>query len=95
LEYCNIDSSCYHFELITADRIDGRAVLDVRQVDGFASGHVPDAVHVELGDLPGRAQAVPGEAVVMCGHDERAMTAAIVPPPRLGIHARDPSARDR
>ena len=65
-------------ELITADRIDGRAVLDVRQVAEYASGHVPDAVHVELGDLPGRAQAAPGEAVVMCGHGERAMTAASV-----------------
>jgi glyoxylase-like metal-dependent hydrolase (beta-lactamase superfamily II)/rhodanese-related sulfurtransferase len=63
-------------ELVGADRIDGRAVLDVRQDAEFVTGHVPGAVHVELGDLPGREQAAPHGAVVMCGHGERAMTAA-------------------
>ena len=63
-------------ELISASRLDGRAVLDVRQVAEYASGHVPGAVHMELGDLPGRAQDAPEGAVVMCGHGERAMTAA-------------------
>ncbi len=63
-------------ELVGAGRIDGRAVLDVRQDAEFAAGHVPGAVHIELGSLPGREQAVPGGAVVMCGHGERAMTAA-------------------
>jgi rhodanese-related sulfurtransferase len=51
-------------------------VLDVRQVAEYASGHVPGAVHVELGDLPGQAQDAPKGVVVMCGHGERAMTAA-------------------
>jgi len=63
-------------ELMTAARMDGRAVLDVRQDAEYAAGHVPGAVHIELGDLPGRIQAVPAGAVVMCGHGERAMTAA-------------------
>jgi hydroxyacylglutathione hydrolase len=63
-------------ELVSADQIDGRAVLDVRQDAEFAAGHVPGAVHVELGDLPGRAAGAPAGAVVMCGHGERAMTAA-------------------
>ena len=63
-------------ELVTAARMDGRAVLDVRQDGEYAAGHVPGAVHVELGDLPARIQAVPAGAVVMCGHGERAMTAA-------------------
>jgi hydroxyacylglutathione hydrolase len=63
-------------ELVTADRIDGRPVLDVRQAAEYASGHIPGAAHIELGDLPGRAPAAPGRAVVMCGHGERAMTAA-------------------
>jgi rhodanese-related sulfurtransferase len=62
--------------LVTAGGMDGRAVLDVRQDAEYVSGHVPGAAHIELGDLPGRAQDVPGEAVVMCGHGERAMTAA-------------------
>ena len=56
--------------------MDGRAVLDVRQDAEYRAGHVPGAAHIELGDLRGRAQDVPREAVVMCGHGERAMTAA-------------------
>jgi rhodanese-related sulfurtransferase len=56
--------------------MDGRAVLDVRQDAEYAAGHVPGAVHIELGELPARTQAVPAGAVVMCGHGERAMTAA-------------------
>jgi hydroxyacylglutathione hydrolase len=62
--------------LVTAGQMDGRAVLDVRQAAEYAAGHVPGAVHVELGDLPARAQDAPAGAVVMCGHGERAMTAA-------------------
>ena len=63
-------------ELVTAGYMDGRAVLDVRQDAEYSAGHVPGAVHVELGDLPARMQAAPAGAVVMCGHGERAMTAA-------------------
>jgi hydroxyacylglutathione hydrolase len=62
--------------LVRPDRVDG-PVLDVRQDSEYAAGHLPDAIHIELGDLPGHAHAVPEEAVtVMCGHGERAMTAA-------------------
>jgi rhodanese-related sulfurtransferase/glyoxylase-like metal-dependent hydrolase (beta-lactamase superfamily II) len=63
-------------ELVTAGRMGGRAVLDVRQAAEYKAGHVPGAVHVELGDLPARAQDTPAGAVVICGHGERAMTAA-------------------
>ncbi len=63
-------------ELVTASRIGGRRVLDVRQAAEYASGPVPGAVHIELGDLPARMQDAPAGAVVMCGHGERAMTAA-------------------
>lgn len=62
--------------LVTAGRIGSRPVLDVRQAAEYAAGHLPGAVHVELGDLPARAQDAPAGAVVMCGHGERAMTAA-------------------
>jgi rhodanese-related sulfurtransferase/glyoxylase-like metal-dependent hydrolase (beta-lactamase superfamily II) len=65
-----------HTALVTAGGMDGRPVLDVRQDAEYAAGHVPGAAHIELGDLPARAQDAPGEAVVMCGHGERAMTAA-------------------
>jgi glyoxylase-like metal-dependent hydrolase (beta-lactamase superfamily II)/rhodanese-related sulfurtransferase len=63
-------------ELITAGGLGGRAVLDVRQDAEYVSGHVPGTTHIELGELSGRAQDAPGEAVVICGHGERAMTAA-------------------
>lgn len=52
-------------------------VLDVRQASEFAAGHVPDAVHTELGDLPG-SPPPEGPLVTMCGHGERAATAASV-----------------
>ncbi|WP_129785534.1 MBL fold metallo-hydrolase [Promicromonospora panici] len=55
------------------------AVLDVRQGAEFAGGHVPGARNVELGALPGRVTEVPdGPLVVMCGHGERAMSAASI-----------------
>jgi hydroxyacylglutathione hydrolase len=55
----------------------GLRVLDIRQTSEFRAGHVPGAVHVELGDVPAVADAL-GErpTVVMCGHGERAMGAA-------------------
>jgi hydroxyacylglutathione hydrolase len=63
-------------ELIGAGGINDRAVLDVRQDSEFVAGHVPGAGHIELGDLPGREHDAPQDVVVMCGHGERATTAA-------------------
>jgi glyoxylase-like metal-dependent hydrolase (beta-lactamase superfamily II)/rhodanese-related sulfurtransferase len=55
----------------------GQQVLDVRQDDEYASGHLPGAAHIELGALAAHAgDAPPGPTVVMCGHFERAMGAA-------------------
>ncbi len=63
--------------LVSAESVGDAAVLDVRQASEFTAGHIPGAHHVELGDLPTRADAAPaGSAVVMCGHGERAMSAA-------------------
>lgn len=63
--------------LVSADRLEDAAVLDVRQDGEFAAGHVPGAAHVELGDLATITAAVPSRpTVVMCGHGERAMSAA-------------------
>ncbi|NUU21709.1 MAG: MBL fold metallo-hydrolase [Streptomycetaceae bacterium] len=61
-----------------AGAIDDRPVLDVRQDAEFAAGHLPGALHVELGSLPTAADTAPDGAIVMCGHGERAMTAASV-----------------
>lgn len=51
-------------------------ILDVRQVSEFAEGHVDGATAIELGALRGLVAEVPGHVTVMCGHGERAMTAA-------------------
>jgi glyoxylase-like metal-dependent hydrolase (beta-lactamase superfamily II)/rhodanese-related sulfurtransferase len=62
--------------LVRPDQVDG-VVLDIRQDTEYAAGHLPAAAHIELGDLTAQADAVPGTPVtVMCGHGERAMTAA-------------------
>jgi len=62
--------------LVGPGEVEGR-VLDIRQTPEFAAGHLPAALHVELGELPRRADEVPSEPlVVMCGHGERAMGAA-------------------
>lgn len=64
--------------LVTAPHIGDAGVLDIRQASEFTAGHIPGAAHVELGDLPGEAASGShgGPTVVMCGHGERAMSAA-------------------
>ncbi len=63
--------------LLDADQIEARVVVDVRQRSEFTGGHLPDAANVELGALAEGAPADVGpRAAVMCGHGERAMTAA-------------------
>ena len=63
--------------LVGPGDVEGSQLLDVRQSAEFDAGHVPAAGHVELGDLPAHVdQVADEETVVMCGHGERAMTAA-------------------
>jgi rhodanese-related sulfurtransferase len=62
-------------ELIDAPRLD-RPVVDVRQHNEHQAGHIPDAVLIELGDIAHEARAIPPRVAVMCGHGERAATAA-------------------
>jgi hydroxyacylglutathione hydrolase len=65
--------------LVRANEISGTPVLDVRQLNEFDTGHIPGATHIELGDLPSQtADLPPGPMVVMCGHGQRAMTAASI-----------------
>ncbi|MBT2459073.1 rhodanese-like domain-containing protein [Streptomyces sp. ISL-86] len=63
---------------LTADHAESHPYLDVRQEAEFAAGHVPGAMHLELGGLAAAAADTPQGAVVACGHGERAMTAASV-----------------
>jgi glyoxylase-like metal-dependent hydrolase (beta-lactamase superfamily II)/rhodanese-related sulfurtransferase len=66
-----------HIRLAPAYRITG-AVLDVRQDAEYATGHLPGAVHVELGSLSDRVVSNAGPLTLMCGHGERAMTGASI-----------------
>jgi glyoxylase-like metal-dependent hydrolase (beta-lactamase superfamily II)/rhodanese-related sulfurtransferase len=61
---------------LTASEAAGRPFVDVRQHAEYVAGHIPGAVHVEVGHAADRASDVPTSAVVACGHGERAMTAA-------------------
>jgi Rhodanese-related sulfurtransferase len=50
-------------------------IIDVRQANEYVTGHVPGARNVELAALPD--ESLPnGQITMMCGHGERAMTAA-------------------
>ena len=53
----------------------GGTIVDVRQRAEFEAGHIPGALHVELGDIAD-AELPRGPVAVMCGHGERAMSAA-------------------
>jgi hydroxyacylglutathione hydrolase len=55
-------------------RISGE-VIDVRQRNEYVGGHIPGARHIELGSITD-ADLPAGPMAVMCGHGERAMTAA-------------------
>ncbi len=65
--------------LLTPGQVHPAAVIDVRQAGEYAAGHLPGARNIELGALAREAASVAGRPVVtMCGHGERAATAASV-----------------
>ncbi len=53
-------------------------IVDVRQDAEFTAGHIPGALHVELGSLDGTQIAATSPLTLMCGHGERAMGAASI-----------------
>jgi glyoxylase-like metal-dependent hydrolase (beta-lactamase superfamily II)/rhodanese-related sulfurtransferase len=61
--------------LVQADQVDPAAVVDIRQASEYRAGHLPGAIPVELGALTDHA--LPNKPLVtMCGHGERAASAA-------------------
>jgi glyoxylase-like metal-dependent hydrolase (beta-lactamase superfamily II)/rhodanese-related sulfurtransferase len=55
------------------------SVIDIRQATEFRAGHIADARNIELGGLAEHLSELPsGPLVLMCGHGERAMTAASI-----------------
>ena len=59
---------------VAPDAITGQ-VADVRQANEYATGHIPGALSAELGSITS-ADLPDGPLTLMCGHGERAMTAA-------------------
>lgn len=57
--------------------LDGAAVLDVREPDEYAAGHLPEARNIPLGELGRRMTEIPGDrpVVVYCGAGHRSTTA--------------------
>lgn len=57
---------------------EGAVLLDVRQDSEFAGSHLPNAVHIELGDIIAGVVPPAADVVVYCGHGERSATAASI-----------------
>jgi glyoxylase-like metal-dependent hydrolase (beta-lactamase superfamily II) len=64
----------------------GATLVDVRQDAELDHARVPEAVHIELGDIIAGRTPDADEAVVFCGHGERSATAASLLE-RRGINA--------
>ncbi len=63
--------------ILRPSQVDTPVFIDVRQASEHAAGHLPGAHLIELGSLPRHTEDLPsGPATVMCGHGERAATAA-------------------
>jgi hydroxyacylglutathione hydrolase len=63
--------------IVGPSEVDTPVVVDVRQAGEHATGHLPAAKLIELGSLTRRAGDLPDmPTTVMCGHGERAATAA-------------------
>jgi hydroxyacylglutathione hydrolase len=64
-------------DTVHAESPDAWTLLDIRQDSEFAAGHIPGALHEELGALTDIATQLPQTPLaVMCGHGERAATGA-------------------
>jgi len=55
-------------------------LVDVREVDEFEAGHLPDALHIPLGELPARLAEIPKDAapVFMCRSGGRSLNACLL-----------------
>ena len=65
-------------ELLPADLPEDVTVLDVREPEEWAAGHVEGALHIPLGLLPERVHEVPeGRVLVVCKVGGRSAQAAM------------------
>ncbi len=51
---------------LTDDELEKVHVLDVRENDEWARGHIAGAQHIPLGDLPARFDELPDDKQVVC-----------------------------
>lgn len=65
-------------EAFAAAWADGALVIDVREADEYAAGHVPGARLMPLRTVPGRCGELPGgrPVFVICAHGNRSRTAS-------------------
>jgi len=63
---------------LDGDPADGPLVIDVRQADEYAGGHVPGSIHLTAGSLPDRLADLPRDRPIatICGSGYRASVAA-------------------
>ena len=64
--------------VLSTDLPAGAYLLDVREDDEWAAGHAPDAVHIPVGALSGRAAEIPTdrEVYVICRSGARSAYAS-------------------
>lgn len=65
-------------ETFAAALAEGATVIDVREPDEYASGHVAGAVSIPLGQIPNRATSMPKNqpVYVICASGGRSLNAA-------------------
>jgi len=53
---------------LPAELPSGVVLLDVREEDEWSAGHAPEAMHIPMGEVPGRLDEIPAEAqlLVVC-----------------------------
>jgi hydroxyacylglutathione hydrolase len=58
----------------------GHILLDVREIDEWNSGHLEDAIHTYVGELPGHLDEIPKDKpiITFCGSGRRAIIAASI-----------------
>jgi glyoxylase-like metal-dependent hydrolase (beta-lactamase superfamily II)/rhodanese-related sulfurtransferase len=65
-------------ELVNPSDLESGPIVDVRQDAEFNVGHIPGALHAELGVLASSSFLPPGPLTLICGHGERAMSGASI-----------------
>jgi rhodanese-related sulfurtransferase len=66
----NIDSAT-----LLTQRTDQTVIVDVREADEYAAGHVPGAINVPLSELVARHQEIPDGAYLICQTGSRSAMA--------------------